>query len=141
MSIFRRQQLHELQHFFDHTRLPFREPGGRFGALSPKVDLREGKEAYEISLELPGLKKDDIHISLQKGVLTVEAQSSDKKTEVTDSKIIRQERHYGKYVRSFELNPDIHESDITAGYQDGILEINIPKTPKEDLHVTKININ
>lgn len=140
MNILPRHHLHDLQQFFDHTWLPFREPGGRFGALAPKVDLREKDATYEISLELPGLNKEDIHISLQKGVLTVEAQNSEEKTEQDHGKVIRQERHYGKYVRSFELNPNIHQNDITARFHNGVLEIDIPKTPKETESPQKIEI-
>lgn len=141
MNIFPRQQLNELHHLLDHAWLPLRQPGGHYGALSPKVDLREKENAYEISLELPGLKKEDVHISLDNGVLTVEAESSEEKTEQEHGKVIRQERHYGKYIRSFELNPNIHQKDITAKFDCGILFIDIPKAPKSNQPAQRISIS
>ena len=142
MNIFPRQQLQELHNLLDHTWLPLREPGGRYGSISPKVDLREKDNNYEISLELPGLKKEEISISLEKGVLTVEAQTSEEKTEKEHGRVIRQERHYGKYVRSFELNPHIHQADIVAKFEHGILFIHIPKAPqREDSAITRIEIS
>lgn len=142
MNIFPRQQLHELHNLLDHTWLPLREPGGRYGTISPKVDLREKDSTYEISLELPGLKKEDIHISLERGVLTVEAQSSEEKTEEEHGRVIRQERHYGKYVRSFELNPHIHQADIVAQFEHGVLLIDVPKAPKNnETTATRIEIS
>ncbi|HEY7774691.1 MAG TPA: Hsp20/alpha crystallin family protein [Marinagarivorans sp.] len=140
MNIFPRQQLNELHNLLDHAWLPLREPGGRYGTISPKVDLREKADTYEISLELPGLKKEDIEISLSKGVLTVEAQNSEEKTEAEHGRVIRQERHYGKYVRSFELNPNIHQADISAKFEHGVLIIDIPKAPKSDEPATRITI-
>ena len=132
MNIFPRQQLSDLHHLLDHAWLPLREPGGRYGTLAPKVDLREKELAYEISLELPGLKKEDIQITLNKGVLAIEAQSKEEKTDMEHGKIIRQERHYGKYVRSFELNQNIQQKDITAAFENGVLVIDVPKAPKEE---------
>lgn len=129
MNIFPRQQLNELQSMLDHAWLPLRQSGGQYGAISPKVDLREKENIYEISLELPGLKKEDVHISLNGGILTIEAENSEKKTEEEHGKVIRQERHYGKYARSFELNPNIHQKDITAKFEHGILFIEVPKVP------------
>lgn len=126
MSLIPRNTLNEIEHLFDHTWLPFRYDGGRFGALAPKVDLKEKDDSFEITLELPGVKKENLAITLHAGVLRIEAESKQETVEKND-KILRQERHYGKYVRSFELGPQVQDSDISATFENGILTLVAPK--------------
>ncbi len=126
MHLIPRRTLHDIEHLFDHTLLPFREEGGRFGTLAPKVDLREKDDAFEISIELPGVKTEDVTITLSNGILSVEADSKQMNAEKTD-KIIRQERHYGRYVRNFELGPLVQDSDISAQFDNGVLTLTAPK--------------
>ncbi|MFO1368715.1 MAG: Hsp20/alpha crystallin family protein [Marinagarivorans sp.] len=126
MSLIPRNTLNEIEHLFDHTWLPFRYDGGRFGALAPKVDLKEKDDSFEITLELPGVKKENLAITLHAGVLRIEAESKQETLEKSD-KVLRQERHYGKYVRSFELGPQVQDSDISASFENGILTLVAPK--------------
>ncbi|MEY4589873.1 MAG: hypothetical protein RL497_1949 [Pseudomonadota bacterium] len=135
MSLIPRNTRNELEHLFDHTWLPFRYDGGRFGSLAPKVDLKEKESCFEITLELPGCKKENLSITLHNGVLRIEAESKQESTEKTD-KIICQERHYGKYVRSFELGPQVEDSDISAAFENGILTLIAPKH-KDVPHTTR----
>lgn len=126
MSLIPRNSIHELENFFDHAWLPFRQDGGRFGTLAPKVDLRERSDAFEISLELPGIKKENVAITLHNGILTVEAENKEENVEKND-RVLRQERHYGKYVRSFELGPQVQENNVSAKFDNGILTLIAPK--------------
>ena len=126
MSLIPRNTLNEMGHLLDHTWLPFRYDGGRFGSLAPKVDLKEKDDSFEITLELPGVKKENLSITLNAGVLRIEAESKQESVEKTD-KILHQERHYGKYVRSFELGPQVQDSDISAAFENGILTLVAPK--------------
>jgi HSP20 family protein len=126
MSLIPRSTLNEIEHLFDHTWLPFRNEGGRFGTLAPRVDLKEKDDSFEITMELPGVKKENLAITLQSGVLRIEAESKQETVEKND-KILRQERQYGKYVRSFELGPQVQDSDISASFEHGILTLIAPK--------------
>ncbi len=131
MSLIPRNSLFDLDHFFDNSWLPFQGSGQRPGAFAPRVDVTEHENAYHISVELPGVDKKDVHVSLQNGVLSIEAETKQENKEEKDGKIIRQERRYGKFVRSFDLGPQVQESDITANYSDGVLKLTAPKAQPE----------
>ena len=74
-----------------------------------------------------GVKKDDIHVTLEDGVLAISAETCSEKKEEDNGRVIRQERRYGKYLRSFTLGNNIHEEDISADFTDGVLKLNAPK--------------
>ncbi len=95
--------------------------------FAPAVDIKDKKERYEISAELPGVDMEDIHLSLEDGVLTLEAESRQEDKEEKDGKVIRQERRYGKIVRSFNLGTGVHEEDINASFKNGVLKLKVPK--------------
>jgi HSP20 family protein len=100
----------------------------------PAVDVEETKDEYQIRAEMPGLKKEDVKISLTENVLTI---AGEKKLESrTDKKKYhRLERTYGSFQRSFSLPAPIQPDKITAAFKDGILEVKVPKSeeakPKE----------
>ena len=81
----------------------------------------EGK--YEITADLPGVDKDDLSVTLDNGVLTIEASTEEEKTEEEDGKVIRKERRSGKFMRSFNLGADVKESDINAKFKNGVLKL------------------
>ena len=106
----------------------------RGGFFSPRVDIHECKDSYEISAEMPGIRKEDLDVTLENGVLTVEAEMhQDSEKEGGDErKVLRQERRYGKFTRSFNLGEDIREEDIDATFKDGVLTLTVPKAePKQ----------
>ena len=94
---------------------------------APAVDVEETKEAYLVKAEIPGMKKDEVKISLMDNVLTL---SGEKKTETKsdDKRYHRMERSYGAFERSFTLGSAVKADKISATYKDGILEIFIPKS-------------
>ncbi len=100
----------------------------------PDVDIVENKDEIVVKAELPGMKKDDIHISYKDGVLTLEGERKKEKEE-KDVNYHRIERVYGKFCRSFQLPTVIQEDKINAEYKDGVLTIHLPKAeeakPKE----------
>ncbi len=97
------------------------------GSLLPAIDVSETDEAYTVSAELPGVSKEDIHVSIQDGVLTINAESKFEEQEKKDGRLVRQERRYGKYVRSLRLGGDVKEDKVKAVYEDGVLKLTIPK--------------
>lgn len=96
-----------------------------------KCDIYEKDDIYNVEVDIPGIKKEDIKIELNKGTLTITAES--KKEEVDKSKkyLHRERRMYGKVQRSFYLG-DIDDENIKATFNDGILKIEIPKKLEEE---------
>ena len=92
-----------------------------------RTDVKETEEAYELSIELPGYKKEDINIELNEGYLTIEASAQSSNEESEGSTYIRKERFYGSCSRSFYIGEDISEDEICASFKHGILGITLPK--------------
>ncbi|MCB1615125.1 MAG: Hsp20/alpha crystallin family protein [Pseudomonadales bacterium] len=127
---------------FDHFFSPARQASeGRPGYLSPKVDIHEHDAYYEINAELPGLKKDDVAVNLHDGVLSIEAKTSEEKTEEKEGKVIRKERHSGHYLRRFNLGTDIKDDAISATFKDGLLSIKVQKPAPDTPQPKRIDIN
>jgi HSP20 family protein len=95
--------------------------------LSPRVDIKDKEDHFEIIAELPGVKKEDLKVTVHEGMLTIEASRNEEKTVENAGKIIRQERYSGNYQRSFSIGNNIHESDIKARFEDGLLTLTAPK--------------
>lgn len=98
------------------------------GALIPAVDVSEDEEQYLVRAELPGVNKDDISVTLEDGVLHISGETKSEHKEKQGGRIIRQERHYGKYVRSLRLANVVDEQKVKAKYKDGVLELVLPKS-------------
>lgn len=137
-----RNTRHDFANFFDHLFDNFMAPqasssDNASAFFTPRIDLTERDDRYEITAELPGVNKDDINITLDNGVLTLEAECQQQDQEEKDGKIIYQERRYGKFVRRFSLDPQVAESDIEARFEDGILTLSTPK-PSEAAEQKKL---
>ena len=93
-----------------------------------KTDVRETDEGYEVDVDLPGFKKDEIRLELNQGYLTISAEKTLKKdNEDTKGRILRQERYAGMMQRSFFVGEYLKEEDVKASYDSGVLHILIPK--------------
>lgn len=93
-----------------------------------RTDIKETEDSFELEVELPGYKKEDVKAHLKDGYLTVNV-SKDENNEVKDEngKYIRRERYSGSMSRSFYVGEDVQESDIKAKFEDGILKLAFPK--------------
>lgn len=92
------------------------------------TDVKEVENGYEIDMELPGFKKEEVTAELKDGYLTISAEhKSEENEEKKHGKYIRQERYYGKYQRSFFVGDHIEQEDVSAKFEDGILKLNVPK--------------
>lgn len=91
------------------------------------VDIKETDKGFTLKADFPGLKKEDISVSVDNSVLTLSAEHKEEKEEKEKGKVIRQERRYGKYTRSFSLGSGIDEKGITAQFEDGVLTLDIPR--------------
>ena len=108
------------------------------GELAFPLDVSEKDDAFLITAELPGVKKDDINVTLENGVLTVSAEMKAEHEEKEGERVVRQERRYGKYVRSLRLGTQIDEKAIKAHYKDGVLGLTLPKA--EEVKPKKISV-
>ena len=120
-----------LDDFFDYPEKSFSFRTSNANGLM-KTDIKENENAFEVSIALPGVKKDDIEIELKDEYLTVSATSNMKKDEEDKkSNYIRRERYYGSCSRSFYVGDAVTENDIKASYEDGVLTLDIPKVEKK----------
>ena len=104
---------------------------GRNAAREMKTDVHEHEDHYEVDVDLPGFKKEDINLELQNGYLTVSAAKGLEKE--TKGKVIRQERYIGSMQRSFYVGEALTEADIGAKLENGVLSLNIPKKDEKKL--------
>jgi len=92
-----------------------------------KVDVTEGDNAYKVQAELPGVKKEDINVSIDGSQISINAEVKKEHEEKDGERVLRSERYYGKFSRSFALSQDVDESTAQAKYSDGVLELILPK--------------
>ena len=110
-----------------------RELYGKHAKQMMKTDVKELDNGYEIMVDLPGFKKDEVNVELENGYLTISASKGMDKDETDkNGKFIRQERYTGACSRSFYVG-DVQPSDIGARYEDGILKLSVPKADKKRL--------
>ena len=107
-----------------------------------KTDVRETESSYELDIDLPGFKKDEVNVELKNGYLTIQAAKGlDKEEQDKKGKYIRQERYAGACSRSFYVGEDVEPEEVSAKFEDGILTISVPKAAKKQLpKQTSINI-
>ena len=93
-----------------------------------KTDVRETEGSYELDVDLPGFKKDEVNLELKDGYLTISAEKSlEKDKENKQGKMLRQERYSGVMQRSFYVGEHLTEEDVKASYENGVLHIKFPK--------------
>ena len=140
MSLVPRSSLFDIDRFFNDQwpRVADPELGDFF---APRVDIKDADDHYEITAELPGVKKEDIQIHVKDGILTLEAETTQEDKEEKEGKIIRQERRYGKFLRSFNLGGDVQEEDIKASFKDGVLKLEAPKVVEKPVERRRITID
>ena len=103
-----------------------------------KTDVRETEDGYELDIDLPGFKKDEVTAQLDNGYLTIQASKGlDKEQKDKKGKYIRKERYAGSMSRSFYVGDAITEEDVHAKYEDGILKLSVPKKEAKAVEQTK----
>src|SRR5699024_3195997 len=103
-----------------------------------KTDIREHDEGYELDIDLPGFKKDEITIDLDNGYLTISAAKGlDKDGQDKKGKYIRKERYAGAAQRSFYVGDAVAQEDVKAKFEDGILRLSIPKKDAKAVETKK----
>ena len=122
------------ENLFDEFFEDFARPNKRVvkyagpAAAVMRTDVKESAEGYEIHIELPGYKKEDVRAELKDGNLTISATTNQEKDEQDENgKYIRRERFYGNCSRSFYVGEAVEQSDIKAKFEDGVLKVFVPK--------------
>ncbi len=92
-----------------------------------KMDVKEDDKSYTVHADIPGVKKEDIHVTIDGDQVSISAEVKKLKEEKKDDKILRSERYYGKVSRTFTLAQDVDEAGSQAKYTDGVLELTLPK--------------
>ena len=101
---------------------------GKYAKNMMKTDVKETEKGYEVAVDLPGFKKDEIQLELNDGYLTISAEKGlDKEEKDKKDKYIRRERYAGSMSRTFYVGESITENDIHAKYENGILTLDVPK--------------
>ena len=117
----------ELDRFFDSPLTGFGRASQLLGAWSPALDLYEDKENFVLKVELPGLNKEDVSVSIEDGCLTI---SGERKSETKreDTEVHHTERYYGRFQRTVTLPTAVAADKVKAAYKDGVLTVTLPKT-------------
>ena len=117
--------------FFDGFAKPFSTISGQTVAM--KTDVKEMDEGFELDIELPGVKKEDVRAELNDSYLTISATHGSQKEDTDkEGKFIRRERYYGSASRSFYVGDEITQEDIKARFENGVLKLSIPKVQKPE---------
>ena len=99
-----------------------------------KTDVRETENTYELDIDLPGFKKDEVSVDLKDGYLSISAAKGlDKDEQDKQGRYIRQERYAGTCSRSFYVGEGVEPADVSARFEDGILRVSLPKREQKQL--------
>lgn len=110
---------------------------GKHAKAVMKTDVRELDDGYEVAVDLPGFKKDEVMVDLKDGYLTISASKGlDKNEEDNKGRYIRQERYVGQCSRSFYVGENVQPKDVHATFEDGILKLTLPKAAQQRLPET-----
>ena len=111
---------------------------GKHVSHEMKTDVKETDSGYEVDIDLPGFKKDEINVQLDNGYLSISATKGlDKEEKNKEGKYIRKERYAGAMSRSFYVGDALTQEDIKAKYESGILRLSIPKKEAKQVEATK----
>lgn len=145
MTLIKFEPLRELENFQNRINRFFHDfpsAGSDFGfSFNPKIDISDDEKNIYVEAEIPGVKKDNIDISLQDNILTIKGEKKEETEEKKDNKnYYRSERSYGSFTRSFTLPSEVNPKTCNAKFEDGILKIEIAKSQPKPRNVKQIEI-
>jgi len=100
-------------------------------APAMKLDVREQNDQYLVHAELPGVRKEDIHVSVDGPVVSISAERRQEKEVREGERVLRSERYFGRVARSFQLAQEVDEAKASAKFNDGVLELALPKKAQQ----------
>ena len=133
------KNIEQIDNVFDEADCVDKVLYGKHAKNVMKTDVRETDNSYEVDIDLPGFKKDEIEAKLENGYLTISAAKGLDKEEKDekDGKYIRKERYSGAMSRSVYVGDELKQEDIKAKYEDGILKLSVPKKEQKKVETTK----
>jgi HSP20 family protein len=105
----------------------------------PAMDIKESENEYLVRTDLPGVRKEDIGVTMENGLLTINAERKSEEVEKEGERELRRECRYGRYTRSLRLGTQVDEKGVKANYRDGVLELVLPKA--EEVKPRKIAVD
>ena len=96
-------------------------------SLQIRMDVKEGEKCYTVHADIPGVRKEDIHVTVDGAMVTIEAEVKKESEEKKGKNVVRSERYVGKAYRSFSLAQDIDAGNVVAKYDNGVLQLTLPK--------------
>jgi len=145
MSLVKWDPWREMEDMFDrYTRAVGRPRGSgqevvATGDWAPRVDIAETDNEFKIKAEIPEVKKEDVKVVADNGVLTISGERKEEKEE-KGKKFHRIERHYGSFMRSFTLPDNVDEAKVKASFKDGMLTLSLPKTEESKPKAIEVKI-
>lgn len=137
-----RNDLRRMQRDFDRLFNSFfpseTEEDGNVVSWTPRLDVVETNDAFEVEMDIPGVEKDDITINVQDGILSISGERSSREVNEEDN-MVRVERHAGRFYRSFSLPTKINDSKIEATHKNGVLHVKLPKVEESKPRKIKIS--
>ena len=120
---------------------PFRQMGARLAEwIAPASEASSDDAAYRIAIELPGVAEEDIHLSVDHGVVTVRGEKKTEREERGDTWYFS-ERQFGSFSRSFRLPPDADEGAVQAALKDGVLTVTVPRRLPQPTEARRVPIS
>ena len=128
----------QMNHLFEDIALPTRGENDRFGFV-PAAELSETDQAIQLKLELPGIKAEDLDVQVTKDAVIISGERTEESKSAEEG-WTRSEFRYGKFERTIGLPTEVDNTNVSAEYKDGILNLNLPKSEAEKNKVVKVNI-
>jgi len=147
MSLVRWDPFADVDKFFNRMlpanlswpRMAFEDNGDKALRWAPSADISETDKEYLIKAALPAVKKEDVKVTVDEGVITIKGERKQEKEEKNE-KFHRTETVYGSFERSFALPDDVNADGITCESKDGVLTVHMPKTPAKKAQPKQINV-
>lgn len=139
MSLLRWDPFGDMYRLLGQSRLPRPEADGGKGGWLPSTDISETDTEYTIRAALPAVKKEDIHVTLDNGLLTIKGERKQRQ-EDKNEKFHRVESFYGSFERSFALPENVNEDAITSESKEGVLTVHIPKAQRPEAKPKEVSI-
>ena len=144
MTLLRFEPVRDFDHLSNRFKRIFDEfPGFNYNydeTFSPKIDISENEKSVSINAEVPGVPKENLKITLQDNIITIEGEKK-KVSEEKSENYYREERNYGKFKRSFTLPVEVDSDNVEANFKDGVLSINLNKLEQKEEKEKVIELN
>lgn len=134
------KEMNNLFNSFSLSRWGDREHGLLESSWAPAIDVHDSKDHIVVKADLPGLKKEDIDVSVQEGTLVIRGEKKEE-AERKEKGLIRTERFYGSFYRAVSLPTAVDDTKVKAAYKNGVLELTLPKKEEAKPKQIKIDVN